>query len=94
MNEPAGSKLVIEFCPGCRWQARAAWMAQELLTSLGDALEEVALRPAAPGVFRITLNGELLSDRKSDGGFPELAAIKRLVRDRIAPGRTLGHSDT
>lgn len=86
-------RVIIEFCPGCRWQARAAWMAQELLTSLGEALAEVALRPAPSGVFRIWLNDELLADRKRDGGFPELAQIKRAVRDRVSPETGLGHTD-
>lgn len=86
-------RVVIEFCPGCRWQARAAWMAQELLTSLGEVLAEVALRPAAAGVFRIWLDEELLADRKRDGGFPELAQIKRAVRDRVNPEQGLGHTD-
>ncbi len=27
------------------------------------------------------------------GGFPELPELKRLVRDRVAPDRSLGHSD-
>ena len=26
-------------------------------------------------------------------GFPDLADLKRLVRDRVAPDRDLGHSD-
>ena len=94
MAEPtAAPRVIIEFCPGCRWQARAAWMAQELLTSLGEALAEVALRPAAAGVFRIWLDDELLADRKRDGGFPELAQIKRAVRDRVSPEQHLGHTD-
>lgn len=32
-------------------------------------------------------------DRKERGGFLELAELKRLVRDVIAPDRELGHSD-
>jgi selenoprotein W-related protein len=27
------------------------------------------------------------------GRFPEIRELKQLVRDRIAPGRSLGHSD-
>lgn len=85
--------VVIEFCPGCRWQARAAWMAQELMTSLHEHLCEVRIRVAESGVFRVYLDGQLLHDRKQAGGFPELAVIKRAIRDRLAPGQSLGHSD-
>ncbi|EPQ27777.1 uncharacterized protein PFL1_04522 [Pseudozyma flocculosa PF-1] len=36
---------------------------------------------------------DLIWDRKTDGGFPELRKLKQLIRDRIAPGSGLGHSD-
>ena len=32
-------------------------------------------------------------DRKRDGGFPEAARLKQLVRDAAFPERELGHSD-
>lgn len=35
----------------------------------------------------------LLWDRKEEGGFPETKVLKQRVRDRIDPGRHLGHSD-
>ena len=31
---------------------------------------------------------------KSEGRFPELKELKQLVRDRVAPGKDLGHSET
>ena len=72
---------------------RAAWTAQELLTTFEQELGEVALVPGAGGVFVVRLDDELLWDRKARGGFPELAELKQLVRDLIAPERDLGHSD-
>jgi len=87
------SRVVIEYCPKCRWLMRAGWVAQELLTTFADELEEVALRPADSGTFRVLLDGEVLADRRIDGGFPELAPLKQRVRDRVAPDRALGHSD-
>ena len=38
-------RVEIEYCTQCRWLLRAAWMAQELLTTFQDDLGEVALRP-------------------------------------------------
>ena len=87
------NRMEIDYCPRCRWLIRAAWYAQELLSSFESELQEVALRPAASGVFTIVLNGEVLADRARDGGFPEITALKRAVRDRVAPGRALGHTD-
>ena len=60
--------------------------------------------PESSGRFRVWLVTEqpgahsqieihLLWDRKSQGGFPDLAELKRLVRDKIAPGQSLGHSE-
>ncbi|KAH9938419.1 uncharacterized protein B0H18DRAFT_967075 [Fomitopsis serialis] len=50
------------------------------------------------GRFRVWLFLEgqppnLVWDRKIEGGFPELKALKQRVRDRIQPGKSLGHSD-
>ncbi|MBM7783653.1 SelT/SelW/SelH family protein [Tenggerimyces flavus] len=86
-------RLEIEYCTQCRWLLRAGWTAQELLTTFVTELGEVALIPGVGGVFDVRLDGELLWSRKDQGGFPELAALKQLVRDRIAPDRSLGHSD-
>ena len=94
---PAGSgspaRIAITYCTQCRWLLRATWVAQELLTTFTTDLGEIALVPGVGGVFTVELDGELLWDRKRDGGFPEIAPLKRLVRDRVAPGRSLGHSD-
>ncbi|MGL6071293.1 SelT/SelW/SelH family protein [Craterilacuibacter sp.] len=91
---PALPRLAIHYCTGCRWLMRAAWMAQELLTTFEKELGEVALVPGHGGVFRILCDDELLWDRKIDGGFPDIKALKQRVRDRIAPGKALGHSET
>jgi selenoprotein W-related protein len=87
-------RLEIEYCTRCRWLLRAAWIAQELLTTFQSELGEVALLPGTGGIFTVRLDGETLWSRSTDGGFPELAHLKRLVRDRIAPDRDLGHSES
>lgn len=87
------NRVVIEYCTQCRWLLRAAWTVQELLTTFPEELQEVSLRPGTGGVFRVSLNDELLADRARDGGFPELPALKQAIRDRLAPERSLGHSD-
>jgi selenoprotein W-related protein len=93
MATGAGAPRVeIEYCTQCRWLARAAWLAQELLATFEDALGEVALRPGTGGVFVVRVDGAVVWDRSSQG-FPEPAAIKPLVRDVVAPGRSLGHSE-
>ncbi|MFH1795772.1 MAG: SelT/SelW/SelH family protein [Pseudomonadota bacterium] len=81
----------ITYCTQCNWMLRAAWMAQELLSSFGADLGEVTLVPDTGGIFEIHCDGELIWERKRDGGFPEAAELKRRVRDRVWPEKELGH---
>jgi len=86
--------IEIEYCTRCRWLARAAWLAQELLGTFEEALAGVALVPNQQGgVFEVRLAGERIFSRADAGRFPEAAELKRLVRDRVAPDRDLGHVD-
>jgi len=89
----AAPRLEIVYCTQCRWLLRAAWLAQELLTTFERELGEVALVPGQGGVLEVRLDGELLFRRADEGRFPEAKELKQLVRDRVAPGRDLGHSD-
>ena len=86
-------RLEIEYCTGCRWLLRAGWMAQELLTTFEADLGEVALIPGSGGVFEVRIDGATVWSRQERSRFPEIAELKRIVRDRIAPGKSLGHSD-
>jgi len=90
----SGPLVEIEYCRRCRWLLRSAWMAQELLTTFQEELGGVTLIPNAEGgVFEVRLAGEPIFSRKQDGGFPDIKKLKQLVRDRVAPGRELGHID-
>lgn len=86
-------RLSIIYCTQCNWLLRAGWMAQEVLSTFSLELGEVSLIPGTGGVFEIQLNGEVIWDRRRDGGFPDVRQLKQLVRDRIDPGRDLGHID-
>ncbi len=69
-------------------------MAQELLTTFAEELGSVTLTPdVTGGVFEVRLDGNLVWSRKEKGRFPDIKEIKQLVRDHIAPDRSLGHVD-
>jgi len=72
---------------------RSAWFAQELLSTFGEDLDEVALVPSHGGHFEIFYDEAPLWERKRDGGFPDIKALKQAVRDRLDPERDLGHLD-
>jgi len=86
-------RVEIEYCTQCRWLLRAAWMAQELLTTFEAEIGEVALVPASGGVFEVRVEGATLWSRRERGRFPDVKELKQLVRDAIAPGKSLGHAD-
>ncbi len=89
-----GHRIEIEYCTACRWLIRAAWLAQELLSTFESELAAVALIPGSEGgVFEIRLNGQTIWSRKGEGRFPEIKELKQIVRDIVAPERDLGHVD-
>ncbi len=86
--------IEIHYCATCRFVLRATWIAQELLFTFGEDLGGLTLIPSDGGVFRVqTADGDVIFDRHTEGAFPESKQLKQLVRDRIAPGKDLGHSD-
>ena len=87
-------RIEIEYCTGCRWLLRAAWIAQELLGTFEEELDSVTLVPGTEGgIFEIRLNDDTLWSRKKQGRFPEVKELKQRVRDIVAPERNLGHVD-
>jgi selenoprotein W-related protein len=91
---PAKPTVEITYCRLCGWGLRAGWMGQELLATFAEEIGSLVLTPdATGGVFEVRVDGEPIWSRKAEGRFPELKEIKQRVRDRIAPSRSIGHSD-
>lgn len=91
INKPV---ISIEYCPKCGWMLRSAYMAQELLSTFTDQLKGVMLIPSdTGGAFVISLNDQVIFDRKDKQRFPEIKELKKLVRDLVDPQMDLGHTD-
>jgi selenoprotein W-related protein len=88
-----GPLVEIEYCTQCRWLLRAAWTAQELLTTFEPDLGGVTLVPGRGGVFEVRVAGNVVWSRAAEGRFPELKELKQRIRDHVAPERDLGHSE-
>ena len=88
-----GNKIEIRYCTQCRWLLRATWIAQELLTTFEQEIDELSLLPGGGGIFEVIVNGNAVWSRKDAGRFPDISELKQLVRDEIAPDRDLGHAD-
>lgn len=93
MSATTKPRISITYCTLCQWLLRAAWLGQELLSTFGADLGEVALVPGTGGTFVICYEDEVIWDRTVDGGFPNAKTLKQRVRDRLDPTRDLGHSD-
>ncbi|WP_345953189.1 SelT/SelW/SelH family protein [Mucilaginibacter sp. PAMB04168] len=86
--------ISIEYCPKCGWMLRAAYMSQELLTTFTDDVHGVLLQPSeVSGSYVIRVNDQEIFNRKLEDRFPEIKELKQLVRDVVAPEKSLGHSD-
>lgn len=87
------NRIEIRYCTQCKWLLRSAWMAQELLSTFGEELGEVALVPGSGGIFEIRVDDSLIWSREKDDGFPDIKVLKARVRDLVVPDRELGHID-
>lgn len=83
----------IYYCRQCNWMLRATWMSQELLSTFSEEVESLSLHPDTGGRFEIHCNGEMIWERKRDGGFPDAKTLKQRVRNVFDPDRNLGHID-
>ncbi|KAJ5807825.1 hypothetical protein N7474_009094 [Penicillium riverlandense] len=90
-------RIAIAFCTQCRWMLRAAYFAQELLSTFSTDLGEVALVPVTGGVFTVTIwhaSSQMPTGSGTEVGLgPDTKILKSLVRNVIAPDRDLGHTD-
>ena len=91
---PRSPTIEITYCRLCGWGLRASWMAQELLTTFAEELGSVTLTPdVTGGVFEVRVDSDLVWSRKEMGRLPDIKELKKLVRDHVAPDRSLGHTD-
>ena len=93
MADAHSPRVAITYCRQCNWLLRAAWMAQELLATFAEDLAEVALVPGHRRRLHDRVRRRAAPERTRDGGFPDVKALKQRVRDRLDPGRNLGHID-
>lgn len=89
------TKIRILYCPACGWMLRAAWIAQEILSTFTGDVQAVSLEPVVenPGLFQVWLSDSLIWCRKKNKGFPQAKELKKKIRDILCPDRDLGHLD-
>ncbi|KAJ8065682.1 hypothetical protein OCU04_006354 [Sclerotinia nivalis] len=86
-------RVTITFCTQCRWLLRAAYFAQELLSTFGNDIGEVALQPSTGGTFIVELftNANATGDTEGEAknakeGEKEVKVLKHTLWDRKSEG--------
>lgn len=62
--------VTIEYCVPCGHLDRAIEVQRDLLARYGRNLGAVTLQPGAEGVFKVSVNGQLVLDAQQDGFDP------------------------
>ncbi|KAI8948765.1 hypothetical protein F4801DRAFT_437947 [Xylaria longipes] len=77
-------RVTIRFCTQCKWMLRAAYFAQELLSTFSTSLGEVALQPATGGIFVVEIfYGHPATAAQA---VPNLTIQRRVLWDRKVDG--------
>ena len=74
----------IEYCVPCGYANLAAWMTSELFQAAGTAIA-ISLKPGTAGAFKVTVDGEILWDKKSQGKSPDIMEAKELKATSSGP---------
>ena len=74
------TEVEIEYCVPCGHLDRAIDVQRALLSTLGEQLDAVTLRTGRNGVFRVTVDGDVIYDT---GDAFDIDDIIRNVRARI-----------
>ncbi|KAI2469231.1 Rdx family-domain-containing protein [Annulohypoxylon bovei var. microspora] len=77
-------RVTIRFCTQCKWMLRAAYFAQELLSTFSTSLGEVALQPSTGGTFVVEIVFAQPSPASSPSSPP--AIQQRVLWDRKTDG--------
>lgn len=97
INPDATARVEVEYCAQCGFLPRAVWLAQELLNTFSLELRELVLVPGKGGILEVRVDGQVVYNRQDASargeGFVDPKVLKQTIRDRVAPGRSLGHSD-
>ncbi|HZD74193.1 MAG TPA: Rdx family protein [Actinomycetota bacterium] len=78
------SELEIEYCVPCGLLPAAEATAHALLSSLGERIGALRMKPGHGGVFKVRVDGEVIFDKASEGYDPEAILVRVHERLRTA----------
>uniref|UniRef100_A0A7S2CW72 Uncharacterized protein n=1 Tax=Octactis speculum TaxID=3111310 RepID=A0A7S2CW72_9STRA len=96
-GNPQSPHLSLSFCTERKWLSRAAWMAEEVFLAFPEEVNAVTLAPSRPpapvGLFTVSLDQSILWDRDSEGSHLDAEDLQIMIRDVVAPQKTLERID-
>lgn len=89
-------RVAITYCTQCKWMLRAAYFGQELLSTFGTTIGEIALIPATGGLFTVTLSylPQRVGEGQENGTKDKIQPLTVLLWDRKAEGGFPGKCNT
>lgn len=75
------AEIEIEYCVPCGLLPAAEHTQHALLEEFGEGIDGVRMKPSHGGVFKVSVDGELIFDKAADGFDPD--AIVHRARERI-----------
>jgi len=78
----------IEYCVPCGYANLAAWMTTELFQAAGTAIA-ISLKPGTAGAFKVTVDNEVLWDKKEQGKSPDIMEAKDIKAKVISKLKAL-----
>ncbi|OTB20581.1 hypothetical protein K445DRAFT_313051 [Daldinia sp. EC12] len=79
-------RITIRFCTQCKWMLRAAYFAQELLSTFSTSLGEVALQPSTGGTFVVEIFFQPPVTSTTNSSDPSPAVQNRVLWNRKTDG--------
>ncbi|KND95236.1 hypothetical protein TOPH_00659, partial [Tolypocladium ophioglossoides CBS 100239] len=82
-------RVTIQFCTQCKWMLRAAYYAQELLSTFSLSLGEVALQPSTGGTFIVAIHHHQLETHRHQEGESQaggVVPVGKVLWDRKVDG--------
>lgn len=79
-------RISITYCAPCQFLARAAWIAQELLTTFQEYTQAMELVPGRGGILDVAVNGEVVFSKATAGRYPELRELKEAIARYLDEG--------
>ncbi|MEX2236497.1 MAG: Rdx family protein [Dehalococcoidia bacterium] len=76
--------LTITYCTLCRFEARATWLAQELLHTFSGHIAGVMIVPGSGGVLDIKLDDEMIFSRHAAGRDPVIKEVRDALYARLS----------